>query len=225
MTTSATPTIADQVAEMQAKTAASGRLPAHVRAAFGAALQQLAADGIPPSVTAVGSPMPDGQLLEPSGAATTLARARGGAPAVVVLYRGAWCPYCNLTLRAYQQDLVPALQQRGVRLIAVSPQKPDGSLTDIETRKLTFTVLSDRGNGIARQLGVAMTPSAESVAAQGELGLDLAASNADGSTTLPMPTVLVVDRAGVIRFLDVHPVYTERTEIADILTVLDTLRV
>ena len=33
-------------------------------------------------------------------------------PAVIVFYRGAWCPYCNLALSAYQAQLLPVLTER-----------------------------------------------------------------------------------------------------------------
>ena len=223
VTTSSKPTIAQQVSDMQAANATSGRLPADVQAAFGADLQRLGAEGISADVVTVGSAMPDGHLVQPDGTATTLAQARGDAPAVIVFYRGAWCPYCNLALRTYQQDLVPELTQRGVRLIAISPQDVDGSLTDVQARELTFTVLSDPGNSVAGQLGILMSPTDEALGGQRKLGLDLRERNADGTATLPMPTVLVVDRTGVVRFVDVHPVYTERTEVADILAAVDAL--
>jgi peroxiredoxin len=134
-----------------------------------------------------------------------------------VFYRGGWCPYCNISLRAYQAQLVPALADRGVSLVAVSPQAPDGSLSTKETKELTFTVLSDPGNQIARQLGILTAPSDGARAAQLELGLDLTQVNADGTTRLPMPTVLIADVGGVIRWIDVHPDYTTRTEPGQVL--------
>lgn len=161
--------------------------------------------------------MPDGQLLDAQGRPTTLALARGGRDAVVVFYRGAWCPYCSLTLRTYQRELVPELDARGIAMIAVSPQKPDGSLTMQETNELTFTVLSDPGNQIAGQLGILTAPSDAARAAQNKLGLDLTKLNADGTTTLPMPTVVLVDAAGAIGWIDVHPSYTSRTEPPEVI--------
>jgi peroxiredoxin len=167
--------------------------------------------------------MPDGELLDVHGASTSLTRLRVGKPAVVVFYRGAWCPYCNIALRTYQIELVPALTERGFELIAVSPQKPDGSLTSAQSNELTFTVASDPGNEIAAAVGIMSDPSPDSVAAQIKLGLDLAEVNADGERTLPMPTVIVVDAAGVIRWIDVHPNYTSRSEVADILAAVDAV--
>ncbi len=140
---------------------------------------------------------------------------------MVVLYRGAWCPYCNLTLRTYQQQLVPELARRGVALIAVSPQKPDGSLTMQQTHALSYAVRSDPGNHLATGLGVRTAPSADVAAVQGSPGLDLAAINADGTRGLPMPTVALVDRTGMLRLIDVHPDYTTRTKPDDVLRAVD----
>jgi peroxiredoxin len=120
--------------------------------------------------------------------------------------------------------LAPALDDRGYAMIAVSPQKPDGSLTAAETNELTYTVVSDPGNQLASALGILTAPSTESVAAQQKLGLDLAEHNADGGLTLPMPTTVVVDANGVIRWIDVHPNYTTRSEVPDILAAVDSVR-
>ncbi|MGD1255930.1 peroxiredoxin-like family protein [Mycobacterium seoulense] len=215
-------TIAERVARFQQEMAS--QLPQDVADTFGAEQARLRAAGVPAGVAAPGTPMPDGQLLDVRGEPTTLAESVGGRSAVVVLYRGAWCPYCNLTLRAYQEQLVPLLADRDVAVVAVSPQKPDGSLSSQELNALSFTVLSDPGNQLAAGLGVLTAPSDDAQAAQRSLGLELREANADGTYELPMPTVTIVDRAGTIRWIDVHPDYTTRTEVADIVTALDSLQ-
>jgi peroxiredoxin len=216
-----TPTISEQARAMA--TSAAARMPTDVIAAFTADQSALDARGVPQNVAAPGSVMPDGDLLDVHGAPTSLARLRAGRPAVVVFYRGAWCPYCNIALRTYQAELVPALGQRGVELIAVSPQKPDGSLTSAQSNELTYSVASDPGNQIATALGILTEPSPDSIAAQFKLGLDLTEANADGGKALPMPTVVVTDAAGIIRWIDVHPNYTTRTEVPDILAAVDAV--
>jgi alkyl hydroperoxide reductase subunit AhpC len=112
---------------------------------------------------------------------------------------------------------VPALAERGISLVAISPQTPDGSLSTKETKELTFTVLSDPGNQIAGQLGILTAPSGGTRAAQLQLGLDLTQVNADGTTGLPMPAVIIADADGTIGWIDVHPDYTTRTEPGQIL--------
>jgi peroxiredoxin len=77
---------------------------------------------------------------------------------VLVFYRGIWCPYCNVALSADQQHLLPAVTARSVRLVAISPQALDGSLSMQEKHDLSFAVLSDPGNSTAGALGVLTAP-------------------------------------------------------------------
>jgi peroxiredoxin len=214
-------TIADRVAQLHQGIA--GRLPAEVLDAFGAEQARLDAGGVPAAVAVPGDAMRDADLLDVHGAPTTLAKVISGRGAVLVLYRGAWCPFCNLALRAYQENLVPHLDQRGIPLVAISPQKPDGSMSMQEKNELTFIVLSDPGNQVAGALGVLTTPDDGARTAQQAIGLDLAAANANGTHGIPMPTVAIVDGAGIIRWIDVHPNYTTRTEVADIVDALHAL--
>ena len=213
MTTTAT--IAEQVASHHR--ASAGQLPPEVAEAFAAEQRDLAAAGRPPGVAEPGSALPDGDLLDAGGQPTTLADTLAGKPAVLVFYRGGWCPYCDITLRTYQAQLLPALAERGVGLVAISPQTPDGSLSTKESKELTFPVLSDPGNQIAAQLGILTAPSDGARAAQLQLGLDLTQVNADQTTALPMPAVVVADADGVIQWIDVHPDYTAMAEPGQVL--------
>ncbi|MFG2847089.1 peroxiredoxin-like family protein [Kitasatospora sp. NPDC048296] len=214
-------TIADLVAHAQPQLAAG--LPDEARAAFGAELDRLVRQGTPAGVAAPGTAMPDGDLLDAYGEPTTLAAARAGRPAVVVFYRGAWCPYCNLTLRAYQETLVGELEARGVALMALSGQKPDGSLSMAEKHDLTYAVLSDPGNRIAEQLGIVFTPGEAAREAQAALGIELTEINADGTARLPLAATVLVDATGTIRWIDVHPDFTTRSEPGRILAAVDSL--
>ncbi len=185
--------------------------------AFAGEQAELAARGIPDGVIAAGALLPDADLLDPFGAPATLHDAIGDRSAVVVLYRGAWCPYCNITLRTYQPELI----RRGVALVAISPQTPDGSLTMRQKNELTFTVLSDPGNQVARAAGVLSAPSTQARAAQLRLGLDLTTVNADSTAGVPMPATIITDVDHVVGWVDVPPDYTTRSEPAPILAALD----
>jgi peroxiredoxin len=209
------PTIAAQLDDLTA--GAAKHLPADVLNAFVAEQARLDAGGNPAGVAAPGTPMPDGQLLDVKGEPASLAATRQGGPAVIVFYRGAWCPYCSLTLRTYQAELMPALGARGIPLIAVSPQRPDGSLSAQEANDLTFTVLSDPDNQVTAALGILATPGEASLEAQRRIGLDIREVNADGTARLPLPTTVIVDGDGTIRWIDVHANYARRTEPEEIL--------
>ena len=213
-------TIAQQVSNLAEAMAAQP--PNKVMGAFTREQADLAAKGVPEGVIAVGATLPDSELVDPHGVATTLYEALGDQVVVLVFYRGAWCPYCNITLNTYQAELVPEIDRR-VALVAISPQAPDGTLSTQEKNDLTFTVLSDPGNQVANAVGILTAPSDEVRAAQLELGLDLAVVNADGTTGLPMPTTIILDADHVVRWRDVHPDYTTRSELAQILAALDAV--
>jgi peroxiredoxin len=215
-------TISEQVTAMRA-----GRPPQAADQPmnpFEAEQHHLAAKGMPDGVIATGSTLSDAELLDPHGILTSLYGALGEGWAVVVFYRGAWCPFCNIALRTYQAELLPVLERQGVALVAISPQKPDGSLTMKEKDELSFAVLSDPGNQVAAKVGILTSPSPDALEAQLSHGLDLREANADGTATLPMPTTLIVDGDHMVRWVDVHPDYTTRSEPEEILAALDTLR-
>jgi peroxiredoxin len=210
-------TITGRVAEFHANVAAGP--PEEVMGAFSREQAALAAVE-PTGIARIGTILADTELLDATAAATTLYAATGQATSVLVLYRGAWCPYCNIALSTYQAHLLPRLTDRGIRLAAISPQTPDGSLTMQQKHDLAYPVLSDPGNVIARRLGILTHPSGEARAAQLQLGLDLTSVNADATIGLPMPATLILDASHAVRWIDVHPDYSTRTEPRQILDAL-----
>ena len=158
-------------------------------------------------------------LPNAAGQAVALDALLAHGPVVVAFYRGAWCPYCNLQLKAYQQSLTD-IEALGASLVAISPQAPDGSLTMQEKHGLQFEVLSDAGNVVARQFGLVFTlkPHVQEIALR--VDSDLRQANADGSWDLPVPATYVLDRQGIIRLAYVEGDYTQRLEPARILDAL-----
>ncbi|HWF73130.1 MAG TPA: peroxiredoxin-like family protein [Solirubrobacteraceae bacterium] len=214
-------TIAEQVNDVKA--AAATRLPPEVVAVFASDQAALADRGIPAGAVAVGDKLASFALTNATGEIRTLDELTADGPAVIVFYRGGWCPYCNVTLRTYQRDLLPELSIRSAQLVAISPETPDASLSTEEKAELTYTVLSDSGAQLASALGITFAPSEEGLAAQRTLGVDIRTTRADAGTALPMPTVLIVDRDHTVRFVDIHPDYTGRTEVNEILAALGKL--
>lgn len=192
-------------------------------AVFAAEQADLVAAGTPAGAVAEGDALPDATLTTVDGEQVALSSVLAGAPAVVVFYRGAWCPYCNITLKHYEQTLAPELRSKGVGLVAISPQTPDGSAAAVANGELSFTVLSDPANALASELGILTAPSAEALEAHTALGFAVLDSNADDTPGIPFPTVLVVDAAGTVRFADVHVDYTTRTETGEILAAVAAL--
>lgn len=161
----------------------------------------------------VGQKAPEFSLPDQLGETVTLSLVLERGPAVIVFYRGEWCPYCDLTLRAYQR-ILPQINALGASLIAISPQTPDNTLTTVEKKELTFSVLSDVGNVVSRKYGlVFVTPEAARHPG-------ISAANGDESWELPVPGTFVIARDGTIKFTFVDADWTHRLEPAELLKVL-----
>lgn len=219
--TMSTATIAEQVAEFNV--GFEKQIGPELSADFSEEQANLRSAGHPQDAVSVGDAVPDADLLTAESESTTLQAVRGTRPAVLVFYRGAWCPYCNIALRTYQRDLVPALDELGVGLIAISPQTPDGTRAIAEGAQLSFPVLSDPSNELAKKLGIVTEPSAKARLAHTALGFDVADSNADGTADIPFPSVVILDEDGVARWVDIHVDYTTRSEVDDIITAVRAL--
>ena len=118
-------------------------------AAYEKGIDELRAAGIEANALKPGELAPDFTLPDATGRPVKLSERLKAGPVVLKFYRGGWCPYCNLELRAYQKAL-PELAAVGAQLIAVSPESPDNSLSTKEKNALAFSVLSDRGGATAR---------------------------------------------------------------------------
>ncbi len=212
-------TIAARSAEISAATAS--HLPPALARVFAEEQRGWRERGEPDGIVGRGERVADFTLPDATGSPVTLAELVADGPVVVVFYRGDWCPYCNLALRTYEAELIPELARFGARLVAISPQNPDQSLSTSEMAGLSFTVLSDPGAALAYRLGIGYTPTPEVLQAQRALGLDLTKVNA--TVDLPLPTVLVIDSERTVRFVDPCADYAQRTEVQAILGALERL--
>jgi peroxiredoxin len=144
-------------------------------------------------------------------------------PVVLVFYRGGWCPYCNLHLRGLQRAL-PEFQQFGAQIVAISPQLPDNSLSTQEKDELTFAVLSDVGNKVARRFGIVFQIGEKLQKLYRKFGHPLDLFNgSDGAEHLPVPGTFLVDGKGVIRLAHIDVDYTRRLDPDDVITTLREL--
>lgn len=144
-------------------------------------------------------------------------------PVVLTFYRGSWCPYCNLQLRALQARL-SEIHDLGATLVAVSPQVPDESLTKNEISEMDFTVLSDQDAKVASEYGIAWeVPEFLVEHMRVDRNLDLEAINNGNGNVLPIPATFVLSADGEVmwRYVDVD--YRTRSEPDDIIAALKTL--
>jgi len=185
-------------------------------------IRQLINSGAAEQALKEGTQAPDFTLLDARGTAVTLSQLLTQGPVVMTFYRGAWCPYCHLALRAYQQTL-PHMQARGASLVAISPQTPDHSRALAEKLELTFALLSDRGNQVARQFGLVFTLDEAVRGAHKQVCADLPRFNGTESWELPMAGTFLVDQLGIVRLAFVHPDFTRRLDPSVIIARLNRL--
>lgn len=172
----------------------------------------------------IGDIAPTFELANQTGSMVSLDGLLATGPAVVVFYRGVWCPFCSLTLRAYEQHL-SELGELGVSLVGISLQTPDDSLTMVERNALTYQVLSDVGARVSRAYGLVfdLPPYLRDI--YRTLGHPLPAFNGTDDWALPIPASFVIDRDGKIVFADALADYTHRTDPAQVMAAVRQLAV
>lgn len=166
---------------------------------------------------------PNFELPDPHGKSISLDALLSKGPVVITFYRGNWCPYCNLQLRALQARL-DDIHALGATLVAISPQVPDGSLTKDEISNMDFIVLSDQDAKVALQYGVAWEVP-EFLAEHMRVGrkLDLEKINNGNSNVLPIPATFVLDPNGKVTWRYVNVDYRTRSEPDEIIEALKKL--
>lgn len=184
--------------------------------------KELEASGIGKGAVGIGTKAPDFKLEDATGEERSLSDALANGPVVLSFYRGGWCPYCNIELRALQQ-LLPEFETLNASLIAISPETPDNSLSTQEKNELTFSVLSDIGNLVAKKFGLLFSLAEELRPIYLEFGIDVPRHNGDESYELPLPATYVIDQGGIIRYAFVDADYTQRAEPSEVLAAVKAL--
>jgi len=196
------------------RTADAARIAAYQRG-----VDELVAADVAAHAIARGDAAPDFTLPNARGGEVTLSKLVAKGPVVMAFYRGGWCPYCNLQLRAYQRAL-PEIRALGASLVAISPESPDKSLSTAEKNALEFEVLSDVKGEAGRAYRLFFDLSDELKALYAANGNDLAKVNGDGAWHLPMPATYVIGADGRVALAYVDAEYRNRLEPAEIVSSL-----
>jgi peroxiredoxin len=177
----------------------------------------------PANAINVGQPFPDFILSDATGKQVSMKELLAKGPLLISFYRGGWCPYCNMALKALQ-DSLSAIKARGVTLVAISPELPNQSPTMQEKNELQFPVLSDVGNNLARKLGILFQQPVTVRPILKAYGVDLQARNGDDSYEVPFPASYLIDSKGMIRYAFLDPDYTRRLEPSTALGWIDEMQ-
>lgn len=195
------------------------KVPAEVRAVMMQCTEDLKSAGVGKHALKAGDVMPDFVLPNQQGEMKRLHDYLAESPVVLNIYRGGWCPYCNMEMKALH-DALPRIEASGARLIGMAPETPDKAATTAERNALAIDILSDSGNRVAEQLGLVFElPEALRPIYQ-KFGIDLPAYNGDNSFRLPVPATYIIRKDGVISYDFVNADYTQRLEPSEIIAKL-----
>lgn len=199
------------------------QIPGQLRNTMDKAQQALKDSRIAERALAAGNDAVDFTLPNARGEQVSSEALRQQGPIVVSFYRGGWCPYCSLELKALQ-SVNAEIEALGARLVAISPQVPDESLSTTEKNRLEFEVLSDVDSKVADQYGLTFSLDEDLRPVYKNWGADVAVVNDDPDCKLPLPATYVISQDGKIVHSFVEEDYTERLEPDEILDSLRNLR-
>ncbi len=169
------------------------------------------------SPAAVGDTIPDTTLRDESGVEVNLRELVQEKPAVLVFYRGGWCPYCTRHLSALA-DIENDILAAGYQILAISPDQPSKLAETPDREKLDYRLLSDSTMETANAFGISFQVPAELVSKyKNEYQIDIEAASGQPHNLLPHPAIYVVGTDGIISFAHVNEDYKVRLEPEKIL--------
>lgn len=185
-------------------------------------ISQIGNSGLIDKAFQVGQQAVDFTLSNASGESVNFFQLLQQGPAILTWYRGGWCPYCNLTLRALQSYL-PQFKENGASLVALTPEVPDKSLTTREKHNLEFEVLTDLHNQVAKSYGTVFRVPPEVMIYYNQ-GFNMREYNGDDSAELPLAATYIVDPQGIIQYAYLDADYRKRAEPEDLVKALEQIQ-
>lgn len=195
------------------------RVPAEILTVMAQCTEDLRQEGIEARALHTGDSMPDFELPDQHGNTRRLSDYLAKSPVVLNIYRGGWCPYCNMEMKALH-DVLPEIQAQGATLLGLSPETPDRAQATAETAEIDIDILSDQGNRIAEQLGLVFSLPEALRPIYEKIGIDIPAYNGDDSFRLPVPATYIISQDGEIAYSFINSDYTQRLEPAEIVRAL-----
>lgn len=199
----------------------AAKLPADVLALMDTTNEELIAQHIKNNALQVGDKVSNFNLNNHNGENIELNDLLTKGPVIISFYRGGWCPYCNLELKALN-DHLPQFKTQSAQLIAISPQLPDETLSTTHKNDLEFDVLSDVSNEVAEKFGLLFTLDERIQALYTQFGIDFEHYYGDKSYQLPLPATYVINQQGIITYAFLNEDYTLRAEPADVMAALES---
>ncbi|MFO7565472.1 MAG: peroxiredoxin-like family protein [Enhygromyxa sp.] len=169
---------------------------------------------------AVGQPAPDATVLTFEGKPTQLSEVFAGRPTLLVFYRGGWCPFCNSQIHQLTEAHAE-FDKRGVSLAAISVDRAEESAKTKARYTIPFPVLADPDLAAHEAFRVTHEAPDEELERLAGFGMDLEAASGRTHHTIAVPSMFLVDQAGVVRWAHADPDYKVRPSTEQLLAAID----
>jgi peroxiredoxin len=196
-------------------------VPADVQAVHERVVADLRAQGLGAKALSIGAKIPAFKLPDHNGKYVSSTELLGEGRLVLMFIRGRWCPFCVGQMEAMNY-IAPEIKASGASLVAISPQTEKQAFFMRDQHKLTFPLLVDSRNDVARQFGLVYRVPDEQQALYRATFVNLPFTNGDPGWELPIPATYVIDRDGTILFASANEDYTERPEPLEVLSVIES---
>lgn len=195
----------------------ASQLPAEILEAFSQSIADLKSQGLENQAPKVGQIFPNFKLSNTLNQPVELKELLQKGSIILAFFRGNWCPYCNLELKALQDRLQDF---KGATLVAISPQMATYNEELKNNHALSFDVLTDQDNRLAKQLGISFSLQDFVLPIYQNLGITLSSFNGNDYNELPVPAVFVLDQTGTITYTFIDTNYMNRVDIDEIIKSL-----
>lgn len=212
-------TLSDQLAA-RAKASAAAAPPAML-SAFKEGIELVDAMGLEESAKQVGDIAIDGELTGWNGDTIKLSELWNEGPVVLMWYRGGWCPYCNIQLRAMQKSLND-IENAGARLVVLTPELPEKAKETAEAASIEIVALHDKDNALAKEYGI-LFDLPEPIVPIYRTKLKLPELNGSDKMQLPLAATYVIDKSGKITYAFLDADYKKRAEPADVVAAVKAI--
>jgi len=187
------------------------------------AVEDLFATGIEQNILPLGAKAPVFNLSDATGRTVRSTDLLALGPVILNFFRGRWCPYCITELEAWR-DLYPILRDRGVLLVAISPQTIRQSDFTQSQYEIPFVLLNDDGCKVSEEFGLTYTIPPYHQQHYRSVLVNLPFVNGDQSWKLILPATYVLAPDGTVLFAEAHADFRVRPEPEEVLRHLPVIR-
>ncbi len=139
--------------------------------------------------------------------------------AVIMFYRGQWCPYCNKQL-SHLNDSLSFIIAKGATVITITPETADNIKKTVEKTNASFSIVTDKGMAIMKSYKVNFAVDEMTITKYKKYGIDFKKANGENGANLPVPATYIVGKNGKIKYVFFNPDYSKRASVKDIISNL-----